>query len=274
MARARNIKPGFFRNAELVELPYEARLLFIGLWTLADREGRLEDRPKQIKMEIFPADNLDCNELLDQLAGTGMIVRYQHSGKRYLQVVNFSKHQNPHRQEAASKIPAQGSTAIESPENQDEDRSISKQALDKPEANPGQALDKPEANPGQALDKPEASPGQIVLIPDSLIPDSKPSCASLPMRDCASVDSVGANVHPIAAPPAAEIPAKRVESKPELRGFDEFWAAYPKKRSRGDAEKAWQKLRPDKALLSKILEAVEFANTGDDWRKDNGQFIP
>lgn len=94
------------------------------------------------------------------------------------------------------------------------------------------------------------------------------------MRDCASVDSVGANVHPIAAPPAAEIPAKRVESKPELRGFDEFWAAYPKKRSRGDAEKAWQKLRPDKALLAKILEAVEVAKTGDDWRKDNGQFIP
>ena len=56
MARARNIKPGFFRNSDLVELPMDARLLFIGLWTLADRMGRLEDRPKQIKMEIFPAE--------------------------------------------------------------------------------------------------------------------------------------------------------------------------------------------------------------------------
>ena len=46
MARARNIKPGFFRNADLVEMPIEARLLFIGLWTLADRSGRLEDRPR------------------------------------------------------------------------------------------------------------------------------------------------------------------------------------------------------------------------------------
>ena len=41
MARARNIKPGFFRNADLAELTFEARLLFIGLWTLADSEGRL-----------------------------------------------------------------------------------------------------------------------------------------------------------------------------------------------------------------------------------------
>ena len=67
MARARNIKPGFFRNADLAELPIEARLLFIGLWTIADREGRMEDRPKQIKMELFPADSLDCDDLLGPL---------------------------------------------------------------------------------------------------------------------------------------------------------------------------------------------------------------
>ena len=109
MARARNIKPGFFRNADLVELPVEARLLFVGLWTLADREGRLEDRPKQIKMEIFPADCFDCDALLTSLAGTGMIERYEVGGKRYLHVVNFTKHQNPHRDEKASTIPAPGS---------------------------------------------------------------------------------------------------------------------------------------------------------------------
>ena len=61
MARARNIKPSFFTNEDLVELPFEDRLLFIGLWTLADREGRLEDRPKRIKMAVFPADNVDVD---------------------------------------------------------------------------------------------------------------------------------------------------------------------------------------------------------------------
>ena len=105
MARARNIKPGFFRNADLVELPFEARLLFIGLWTIADRDGRLEDRPKQIKMELFPADNLDCDALLSQLEAINMIERYSHGGARVIQVVNFSKHQNPHRDEKASTLP-------------------------------------------------------------------------------------------------------------------------------------------------------------------------
>ena len=54
MARARNIKPGLFSNEVIAELPAFDRLLFIGLWCLADREGRLEDRPKRIKMELFP----------------------------------------------------------------------------------------------------------------------------------------------------------------------------------------------------------------------------
>lgn len=106
MARARNIKPGFFRDAALVELPVETRLLFPGLWTLADRAGRLEDKPKQIKMEIYPADNFDVEVMLCQLSDVGLIVRYEIDGKRYIQVKNFEKHQNPHRDEKASTIPA------------------------------------------------------------------------------------------------------------------------------------------------------------------------
>lgn len=116
MARARNIKPGFFRNADLAELPIEARMLFIGLWTIADREGRMEDRPKQIKMEIFPADSVDCDALLTMLAQTGMVARYVVDGKRLLQVVNFTKHQNPHRDEKASTLPDEHGNVAETKE--------------------------------------------------------------------------------------------------------------------------------------------------------------
>ena len=118
MARARNIKPAFFRNAELVELSFEARLFFIGLWTAADRDGRLEDRPKQIKMEIFPADSVDCDALLNDLAAIQMIERYEVDGKRFIQVTNFSKHQNPHRDEKPSSIPApikHGANTVQAP---------------------------------------------------------------------------------------------------------------------------------------------------------------
>lgn len=124
MSRARNIKPGFFRNADLVELPMEARLLFIGLWTLADRSGRLEDRPKQIKMEIFPADSVDCDAAINLIVQTGMLERYEVDGKRYLQVVNFCKHQNPHRDEKASTIPEpvkHGASTMQAPCKPDTD---------------------------------------------------------------------------------------------------------------------------------------------------------
>lgn len=108
MARARGIKPGFFTNDYLVELPFSTRLLFIGIWTIADKEGRLMDRPKKIKMEVFPADDVDCELALTQLADKGFIHRYEAGGTRYIQIVNWRKHQNPHIKETDSVIPAPG----------------------------------------------------------------------------------------------------------------------------------------------------------------------
>ncbi len=105
MARTRNIKPGFFTNEDLAEISPEGRLLFIGLWTLADREGRLEDRPKKIKAEIFPYENIDVDSLLDDLDNHLFIKRYCVAGKRYIQVMTFTRHQKPHPREAKSVIP-------------------------------------------------------------------------------------------------------------------------------------------------------------------------
>lgn len=104
--RARNLKPGFFKNEDLVELPALARILFIGLWCMADREGRLEDRPRRVKIEVLPYDDCDVNELLGQLEERNFIIRYQAGGKSCIQVVNFLKHQQPHYKEAASELPA------------------------------------------------------------------------------------------------------------------------------------------------------------------------
>lgn len=106
MARSRNIKPSFFINEELVELPFSTRLLFIGLWTIADREGRLEDKPKKIKMALFPADDFDVNEALNQLQNSGFVLRYSVNEIQYIHIHAFKKHQNPHIKEPASTIPA------------------------------------------------------------------------------------------------------------------------------------------------------------------------
>lgn len=105
MPRARTIKYGFFRNELLAEVSVAARLVFVGLWTLVDRAGRMADNPKRIKMLLMPCDAVDCEALLVELAERGFVIRYEAAGQRYLQVVNFETHQNPHPNEEASEIP-------------------------------------------------------------------------------------------------------------------------------------------------------------------------
>lgn len=105
--RARNLKPGFFKNEDLADLPFEYRILFQGLWCSADRAGRLEDRPKRIKGEIFPYDDVDVEAGLSALAKLKFIGRYEANGVAYIQILTFGKHQNPHCKEAQSTIPAQ-----------------------------------------------------------------------------------------------------------------------------------------------------------------------
>lgn len=106
MARTRLLKPGFFESEVLAELPFEGRLLFAGLWTLADREGRLEDRPKRIKGELFRFDgDVAVDDLLADLAVRGFIARYQVETVAVIQITKFLEHQNPHKNEPDSKLP-------------------------------------------------------------------------------------------------------------------------------------------------------------------------
>jgi hypothetical protein len=90
----------------VVELTPWARLLFVGLWCEADRAGRLVDKPKQLKIHLFPVDNVDVEALLAEIEAQGLIIRYSVQGERFIQVRNFCKHQTPHVKEAESTRPA------------------------------------------------------------------------------------------------------------------------------------------------------------------------
>ena len=116
MARMRAIKPGFFTNDALGALPMGARLLFLGIWTVSDREGRVLDRPRKLKAELLPYDRVAVGPLLDALSEAGFIQRYvSNSGVALIQVVNWHKHQQPHVKEVPSTLPApdeQGASSI------------------------------------------------------------------------------------------------------------------------------------------------------------------
>ncbi len=103
MARIRTIKPEFFKNEELAELPAIVRLLFIGLWTQADKEGRLLDRPKRIKAELFPYDSIDIDKELSRLQSAGFIKRYEVGELKVIHINTFTKHQRIQGNEAHSE---------------------------------------------------------------------------------------------------------------------------------------------------------------------------
>ncbi len=103
------IKPDFFDDPNIGELTPLARLFFIGLWTQADREGRVEDDVRRLKIRIFPFDAVDVEALAVELHGKDMIRRYSAGEKRgYIWIRNFTKHQRPHPKEPASLIPPSG----------------------------------------------------------------------------------------------------------------------------------------------------------------------
>jgi hypothetical protein len=106
MARTRSIKPSFFKNEFLAECEPMARLLFVGLWTLADSQGRMEFRPLRIKAEIFPYENCDILGLLKQLADRGFVRAYESGDVKVLEIPTFGDHQRCHPDERDEGLPA------------------------------------------------------------------------------------------------------------------------------------------------------------------------
>ena len=132
MARIRSIKPDYWTDEKVVELSPFARLLFIGLWNFADDDGRMVFSPKRIKMQIFPADDLDALELIRELHKEKLVEIYTESRRIppnppedsegycggeeavYMQVVNFDKHQKVDKR-SPSKYPPPPDAPAESP---------------------------------------------------------------------------------------------------------------------------------------------------------------
>lgn len=106
MSRIRTIKPEFFTSEDIVSLTPLARLFYVSLWCEADREGRLEWKPKTLKLRYLPGDNCDILDLANELSSAGLILIYSAEGKTYAQIYSFKKHQVINNRESESTIPA------------------------------------------------------------------------------------------------------------------------------------------------------------------------
>lgn len=108
--RIRTIKPEAFLDEDLWDAEDKTGLPlfrgFSGLWCHADREGRLEWRPRALKAGILPYWEGDFGDILDALEAAGFIEAYTVNGRKYGRIPSFSNHQSINNREEESRLPA------------------------------------------------------------------------------------------------------------------------------------------------------------------------
>lgn len=115
MGRIRTVKPELFKHEELYELEMETglplRTAFIGMFTCCDREGRFKWRPRALKLEVLPYDEIDFSRVLDALGTRDFVRKYAIEGEEYGLIPTFYKHQVINNRESESTIPAPTETS-------------------------------------------------------------------------------------------------------------------------------------------------------------------
>lgn len=210
MARIRSLKPSFFTDRRVTKLSFAGRLWFEGMWVFALCDaGHLDDDAYELRLKVFPADQVDEDALTDEVIGSGMVVRKElPDGRTYLQVVNLAVHSKSEKRwtprcpycahESTPHLPPPPAAAANLPEPP--------ARLVEPAETP--ATSAPEGFGLEGVTNLPAPAGADVLLLDVSRPDPGPPTERGPSVQAA---------------------------------FDAFWEAYPAKRDKPKARKAFER---------------------------------
>lgn len=110
MARIRTIKPEVAAHEVLFDLEKDTglpiRFAWCMLFTVADREGRFAWRPRTLKAQIIPHDEVDFSRVLDAWVTRGFIVKYRVANEWFGWIPTFTKHQVINNRESPSDLPS------------------------------------------------------------------------------------------------------------------------------------------------------------------------
>lgn len=111
------MKPELFADEKVGSLRPVARLLFIGLITMADDEGRLRELHGAICGHIFPWDEKvtpkQVAKMLAEVADSGLILRYESGVGKYIVIRHWARHQRINRPVASALPPPPDPVIIE-----------------------------------------------------------------------------------------------------------------------------------------------------------------
>ena len=96
--RIRTIKPEFWQHPVMSRLPYDTRILALGLLNLADDEGYFSADTDYIRGAVlFREDSSNVRRMLDELSRSGWITLCGTAERPIGRVVHFRKHQRVDR---------------------------------------------------------------------------------------------------------------------------------------------------------------------------------
>ena len=94
MSRIRTTKPDLWTDPDFIDVSFPARLLFIAAKNFASDYGVMPDKPKQLKLQCFPGDDIDIDALVDELVNAGLWDRRTApDGAKVLVVRAFNRHE-------------------------------------------------------------------------------------------------------------------------------------------------------------------------------------
>lgn len=223
----RSIKPEFFADQDLAEdLPNrDARLLYIGLWGLADEHGRLRGDARAIKGQLFAFDDDLTAEaidaLIDMIAGSGRAVRYRVGRAVYLFLPKLADHQRLEPDKVPSRLP--------SPDDDQAEHIMIRSSENFPD---------------------ESAWGANSSVPKHVA--------------CSREQVAGSKEQTLPLAALAEPESKAIPKRVVDEAFARFWSAYPRKVSKGDAAKVFARLAkaPDADLEAIVAGAERYRDDG------------
>lgn len=141
--------------------------------------------------------------------------------------------------------------------------------------------------PVQAVDKPSkhASTGDTAVSPVRVTPEVSTGDTAVSPNPSLPIKEIPPHAPPSGGsrgfPQTAERPEPRthVDPQPPARsgadaGFDELLRRYPRKVDQLAARREWGRIAPSAALQREMLEAVGRWNASEEWRREQGRFVP
>ena len=272
MARKRFVTSEISTDRKIAKLA-EKNPVAAALWpwfiTALDDWGRMNADPIEVKLAIFPAFPYTSDEIEEFIRlyhEFEIAYFYEVEGKYYLAVnpETWLKYQTYIRKDKLekqkSKIPEPKDAPWIAKEVTNDDlatKNVAKHDFEQQIATKNVLSPSPSPSPSKEI---------YICAPDGARVYTAPSPGGSvePEKVTATLEDK----------PSKSGPRSPFKSKRQEQLFDEFWEQYPKKRSKGQAEKTWVKIKPDEQLFKAILDGLERAKTSVEWQKNGGQYIP